>query len=306
VFDGWEELGEAERETLLSDLRSFDPQRVSEACAQPRSRAARPSARLTPGQIFGLLQAPEWQSGGAVEAARAHGSVAGASPEQLRAWEAEGLAAVAAGKLAVVLLAGGQGTRLGSSQPKGMYDAGLPSGKSLFQARLRSPPLRPPASPHLLAAASGAPGGSVAAGRPRRPLPALVRDDVRSDGRRNPRLLPRARPLRSAALRCHLLRPGQPALPQPGRQGAPLRPGAGGARPGRQRRPLPLAAPQRRAGRHGWSGRRERLRLLRGQLGGPPRRPRPGGLLPPARRSRRRQGARARARARLSPHSARR
>ncbi|OLY83382.1 UDP-N-acetylglucosamine pyrophosphorylase, partial [Smittium mucronatum] len=55
------------------------------------------------------------------------------APEKVVEWYNEGLDRIAANQVAAIVLGGGQGTRLGSLRPKGCYQVGIPSGKSLFQ-----------------------------------------------------------------------------------------------------------------------------------------------------------------------------
>lgn len=56
----------------------------------------------------------------------------------LKEFETLGLDALSKNEVAIILMAGGQGTRLGSKDPKGLYDIKLQKYKSLFEIQLKS------------------------------------------------------------------------------------------------------------------------------------------------------------------------
>ena len=116
----WPKLSETERKALSTQLEDLDIERVNRVYKKAISAdkdASDPNIKADP-----IEPLPE----GALD------SVIRDSTEE-REWRSTGLKAIARGEVGVLLMAGGQGTRLGSSAPKGCYDIGLPSHKSLFQ-----------------------------------------------------------------------------------------------------------------------------------------------------------------------------
>lgn len=119
VFNFFEDLDIEGQAKLLNQLLELDVERVNQIYLKAIEGAE--AAALNKGNTFEPLPDTVFDS------------VLKASPEQLREWETIGLTQIAQGKVAVILMAGGQGTRLGSADPKGCYDINLPSKKSLFQ-----------------------------------------------------------------------------------------------------------------------------------------------------------------------------
>jgi UDP-N-acetylglucosamine/UDP-N-acetylgalactosamine diphosphorylase len=118
VFQFWPKLTSSEQAALISQLKSIDVNRVNKVYV----KAVQSEKEGTSGAPDDIEPLPEDAFDTVVQA-----------PEKEAEWRKVGIKAVAAGQVGVLLMAGGQGTRLGSSAPKGCYDIGLPSHKSLFQ-----------------------------------------------------------------------------------------------------------------------------------------------------------------------------
>nr|XP_056716458.1 UDP-N-acetylhexosamine pyrophosphorylase-like protein 1 [Euleptes europaea] len=120
----WGELGAARRDSLRATLAQLDARELGRHCQRAAEASAREQGGPGPGGLRG-----NWEP----IPAQFLGSVRRSDGAALERWEEEGLRQISQDKVAVLLLAGGQGTRLGVPYPKGMYDVGLPSHKTLYQ-----------------------------------------------------------------------------------------------------------------------------------------------------------------------------
>ncbi len=125
VFDHWEELSNEQKVILLDQLDSIPIEDVGKAF------------RAAMGEKGGLQVNGFYDL--SVETKRNKikpfsGKVASSTGggKSMKNYHDLGMKVIGLSRVACVLLAGGQGTRLGFDGPKGMYDIGLPSKKSLF------------------------------------------------------------------------------------------------------------------------------------------------------------------------------
>ncbi|PHH66995.1 hypothetical protein CDD81_4390 [Ophiocordyceps australis] len=119
VFTFYDSLSSDDRAALFDQLSGFDPAHINEIS----KRALDAPKKEKDAQADKLEPLPQ----------SATASILDSSSSDIERWHASGLELIANNKAAVVLMAGGQGTRLGSSAPKGCFDIELPSHKSLFQ-----------------------------------------------------------------------------------------------------------------------------------------------------------------------------
>lgn len=116
VFTFYDSLGPNEQVALFNQLSFIDPNYINDISQRALSPKQDQKNEL-------LEPIPESASASLIDS----------KADEVKQWYDMGLDLIAQNKIAVVLMAGGQGTRLGSSAPKGCFNIGLPSGKSLFQ-----------------------------------------------------------------------------------------------------------------------------------------------------------------------------
>lgn len=100
----WSELNDEERKILLRDIAEVDFERVQQAYEAIKDELSSETTLKAPQVIDDMMEPiPDHMAG----------SIDEASKEQLDNYRQKGLKAVSEGSVCVLLLAGGQGTRLG-------------------------------------------------------------------------------------------------------------------------------------------------------------------------------------------------
>uniref|UniRef100_R7WA54 UDP-N-acetylglucosamine diphosphorylase n=1 Tax=Aegilops tauschii TaxID=37682 RepID=R7WA54_AEGTA len=115
AFALWDELSPEDRDLLVRDIESLDLSRIDRIIRRSMGSQAFLANVVILLSTGGYLAPAEPVPESSVS------RVEERSPEDKERWWKKGLRAISEGRLAVVLLAGGQGTRLGSSDPKGCF-----------------------------------------------------------------------------------------------------------------------------------------------------------------------------------------
>ncbi|MBQ9657775.1 MAG: UTP--glucose-1-phosphate uridylyltransferase [Clostridia bacterium] len=111
LLNGYSQLEEAKQKRLLEQLKKIDYSLINSLYEGTKKSKDLSNSVIEPIQFF-----DKYKLNG-----------------QYKEFEAIGEKAIKEGKLAVVTMAGGQGTRLGHKGPKGTFDIGLDSHKPLFE-----------------------------------------------------------------------------------------------------------------------------------------------------------------------------
>ncbi|CAK1592663.1 unnamed protein product [Parnassius mnemosyne] len=115
----WPELSENEREQLAGEIKKLDMAEIN-SLFQRAMESTKVILEKTDDDLKPIPQSH-------------YESVPGLTEDKIREYQSIGFKEISEGKVGVLLLAGGQATRLGFGHPKGMYNVGIPSKKTLFQ-----------------------------------------------------------------------------------------------------------------------------------------------------------------------------